>query len=215
MLLAYEIALTRRFGTTADADVLALTFIIAFALANEVAGWIGVLLIPHYLRIGAREGWGAVGGVLSAVFLATMLATGGVAICTIAVAPGLAFLAIGRAGAAGLLRLFSPHLLTAGGCGSGQRAPSEGAVRSGGAAPSDVVRCGIHCRLVCVGCRGARCDTSRDDGRADSVHICAMGRNTSFHASNDGCRLEPGPEPHAGLGTACGHVGRELSPGTR
>ena len=111
MLLAYEIALTRRFGTTADADVLALTFIIAFALANEVAGWIGVLLIPHYLRIGAREGWGAVGGVLSAVFLATMLATGGVAICTIAVAPGLAFLAIGRAGAAGLLRLFSPLIV--------------------------------------------------------------------------------------------------------
>jgi putative peptidoglycan lipid II flippase len=108
-LLAYEIVLTRRFGTTPEADALALAFMVAFALANEVAGWVGTLLIPRYLETEAHDGPNLAGGFLSAILLATSLTAATLLGGMFVIAPSLSsLLSRGPAVEGGLLRLFLP-----------------------------------------------------------------------------------------------------------
>ena len=105
-LLAYEIALTRRFGTTLAADSLALAFMVAFALGNEIAGWIGAVVIPKYLESHeAAAGGGFLAASLMAVAAMSAIMAAGLMAFSTAISSGLA-----KHGAADdtLVCLFSP-----------------------------------------------------------------------------------------------------------
>lgn len=108
-LLAYEVALTRSFGTTRDADAIALTFIVVFALANELVGWAGALFIPLFLQVELREGVTVAAGFLAGVLTAVMLVGALLWFGAFLTAPALvALLAPGAAADPVLLRWFSP-----------------------------------------------------------------------------------------------------------
>jgi putative peptidoglycan lipid II flippase len=110
-VLVYEIAVTRHFGTGRDADLLALAFMISYALGNEVSGWIGVLFIPRYLEAKKQGGPELAGRFFSFGLLATGIVAGTLSLLTVGLAPLLGLLAAEHAGGAWLLRLFSPLIV--------------------------------------------------------------------------------------------------------
>ncbi|MGH7323851.1 MAG: murein biosynthesis integral membrane protein MurJ [Candidatus Rokuibacteriota bacterium] len=108
-VLGYEMALTHRFGTTRGADGLAFGFMLAYALGNELAGWVNVLLVPSLLDAEARDGRDAATGLLGSTLAAAGLAGGALAVALASLGPGLWLLSDGTTGAeTEVLQLFSP-----------------------------------------------------------------------------------------------------------
>ena len=107
-VLAYDVAVTRQFGTTVHADALALAFMVAFALGNEVAGWVGAVVVPKYLET-EQAGVDTAGGFLSAILIAVSVMTAIIAAMLMSLAPVVsAMLGESRAAHDALVRLFAP-----------------------------------------------------------------------------------------------------------
>jgi len=113
--VTYEVVVARQFGTTLDADALALALTVALTLANEIVGWIATLLVPWYVR---AEALGGSHGATRFVRRSVAAVVGGTLPAALALAVGAAPLAgllaprpVVEDLAARLLRLFAPLMV--------------------------------------------------------------------------------------------------------